>query len=95
MGGSGSGKTTLARIASGRIAAPSGIIERSSSLSAPADCVYVDQDAWNSVFPYRTVEQNLHWTLAHLGWKPDEAFQTLGAAFVRIRSRTQEGSLPA
>ena len=73
MGGSGSGKTTLARIASGRIAAPSGIIERSSSLSAPADCVYVDQDAWNSVFPYRTVEQNLNWTLAHLGWKSEIA----------------------
>lgn len=73
MGGSGSGKTTLARISSGRIAVPSGIIERCSSLSAPADCVYVDQDAWNSVFPYRTVEQNLNWTLAHLGWKSEIA----------------------
>jgi NitT/TauT family transport system ATP-binding protein len=90
MGGSGSGKTTLARIASGRVAPTAGLISRHRDFSVPHDCVYVDQDAWNSVFPYRTVHQNLSWTLSRLGWPKSAAEERIGqllAAFDLVAKR--------
>ncbi|RBP36889.1 NitT/TauT family transport system ATP-binding protein [Roseimicrobium gellanilyticum] len=77
MGGSGSGKTTLARMASGRVQPDAGKVTRNTAYTAAHDCVYVDQDAWNSVFPYRTVGQNLAWTLQKLGWQTARATQRI------------------
>lgn len=94
MGGSGSGKTTLARIASGRLNPLSGKVARHTEITSAHDCVYVDQDAWNSVFPYRTVLQNLEWTLSMLGWQKQRALERIEALLAVFELSAKRDSFP-
>lgn len=73
MGGSGCGKSTLGRMVAGLTTPKRGAVELSRQFTRPADVVYVDQIAINSVFPWQSVYQNLRYPLIRLGWDHDEA----------------------
>lgn len=72
MGASGSGKSTLGRIVAGLSTPQKGRVEKASRFGSPRDVVYIDQNAWDGVFPWLRVFDNICQPLRILGWKSDE-----------------------
>ena len=71
MGSSGSGKSTLGRLIARMVKPQSGEIIWSTAFTHSRELVYIDQQPFNSIFPWQTVRRNLAYPLRKLGCEPD------------------------
>lgn len=67
MGPNGAGKSTLVKALAG-VMPNNGSISYNPLLRFPLDLAYMDQDAWNAIFPWQTVRQNIEYPLHRIGW---------------------------
>lgn len=95
LGGSGSGKSTLAQIIAGIIPCKKGDVIRSENLSRPADLIYIDQNAMNSIFPWQNVRKNLEYPLNKLKWETDKIQQRCDYLLQLFHLQHLENSFPA
>lgn len=95
MGASGSGKSTLARLMAGMDSPNSGVIERSPTLLRRHDVVYVDQNPFNSVFPWLSVMSNLDYPLRKLGWENSAIIRRRNELLQMFHLSDVKHSLPA
>lgn len=89
MGPNGVGKSTLMKMLAGLI--PGDGIRHGSSVHRFTDLAYMDQDAWNSIFPWQRVHENLAYPLQRIGCSRGEIesrVQSLleGFALAELRS---------
>jgi ABC-type nitrate/sulfonate/bicarbonate transport system ATPase subunit len=71
MGASGVGKSTVGALMAGHERPQSGWVRYGAVVRRPYDVTRVDQHAFNAVFPWQTVAENVDYPIGKLRWSSD------------------------
>lgn len=95
MGSSGSGKSTLGRLMARMLQPNRGEIVWLTAFSHPRELVYVDQQPFNSIFPWQRVRQNLEFYPRKMRWENNKIAEQTDSLLALFRLTHLSDALPA